>query len=149
MPHLDDMIRTTPLSQQDIGTALLVTIRDCGERNLAKPGETPSVRWCLFFEETDSPLAMNKTNLVSAGKVLGSSNTDDWIGKKIVLYVDPNVEYGGRKVGGIRLRAPKPGAVVAKNATASSAHKPLPPVERERPKPSAAGDVAFEEEPPF
>ena len=149
MPHLDDMIRTTPLSQQDIGTALLVTIRDCDERNLAKPGEAPSVRWCLFFEETDNPLAMNKTNLVAAGKVLGSRNTDDWRGKKIVLYVDPNVEYGGRKVGGIRIRAPKPGGAAAKPATASAAHKPLPPVDRERPKPFADGDPGFEEEPPF
>lgn len=31
-------------------------------------------------------------------------NLGDWIGKPITLYVDPNVEFGGSRVGGIRVR---------------------------------------------
>jgi hypothetical protein len=44
---------------------------------------------------------------------MGSDNTDDWIGKQIVLFVDPSVSFAGKIVGGIRLRAPK-GKTIAK-----------------------------------
>jgi hypothetical protein len=39
--------------------------------------------------------------------VFNSEDTDDWTGKKIVLYNDPNVSYAGKIIGGIRVRAPK------------------------------------------
>ncbi len=37
-------------------------------------------------------------------------DTDNWIGKQAVLYVDPDVEFGGNIVGGLRLRARKSAA---------------------------------------
>ena len=33
---------------------------------------------------------------------------DDWIGKEVILYVDPNVSYGGKVTGGLRLKSAKP-----------------------------------------
>jgi hypothetical protein len=33
---------------------------------------------------------------------------EEWLGKKLRLYVDPNVEMGGRRVGGIRVRPTPP-----------------------------------------
>jgi len=32
---------------------------------------------------------------------------DEWRGTELVLFVDPNVKFGHKKVGGIRCRAPK------------------------------------------
>ena len=32
--------------------------------------------------------------------------TADWIGKEIVLFIDPNVAFGGSLVGGVRVRIP-------------------------------------------
>ena len=36
--------------------------------------------------------------------LLGSKNSDDWTGKQIELYHDPNVSFGGEVLGGIRVR---------------------------------------------
>jgi hypothetical protein len=34
-------------------------------------------------------------------------NDQDWIGTEIVLFNDPNVMYGPKKTGGVRVRAPQ------------------------------------------
>lgn len=38
-------------------------------------------------------------------ELLGSDESNDWIGKKIRLWVDPSVVYQGKKVGGIRAKS--------------------------------------------
>lgn len=47
---------------------------------------------------------MNSTNIQLTTKVTGTDETDDWPGQKIILYVDDNVSFGGKLVGGIRIR---------------------------------------------
>ena len=37
--------------------------------------------------------------------LFGSDNTDDWVGKEIVLFTDDNVTFGGELVGGLRFKA--------------------------------------------
>jgi hypothetical protein len=54
---------------------------------------------------------LNATNIQLCAQICGSEDTDFWIGKRIVLYTDPNVSYQGKLIGGIRVRAPKPGTV--------------------------------------
>jgi hypothetical protein len=85
-------------------------VTGCEKHNVAMAGADPEHKWCLEFRETDKPLVLNMTNMQLCAKVFGSEDTDDWTGKPIVLYTDPNVSYGGKIVGGIRVRAPKPGA---------------------------------------
>ena len=53
---------------------------------------------------------LNSTNAQLCSAILGSDDTDDWKGKRVVLYVDPTVMYAGQVVGGIRVRRPKPTA---------------------------------------
>ena len=55
----------------------------------------------------DSRFCLNKTNLRILIKAYGRS-TADWIDKTIILYVDPNVMFSGRLVGGVRVRIPAP-----------------------------------------
>lgn len=52
-------------------------------------------------------MVMNSTNLQLAAQALGSDDTDHWIGKQVVLYNDPSVQFQGKLIGGIRIRAPK------------------------------------------
>jgi len=115
MPKTSEMRESKFLKQSDVGAGMLMTVSGCEKHNVAQEGAEPELKWCLLFEETDKPLVLNSTNIQLAERVFDSDNTDNWIGKKIVLYVDPNVSYGGKVVGGIRVRAPK------KNA------KPAPP----------------------
>jgi hypothetical protein len=110
------------LKQSDVSAPVLWTVEGCERHNVAKEGAEPEHKWCLAFQECDKPLVLNSTNIQLCERVFGSDDTDQWIGKKIVLYVDPNVSYGGKITGGIRVRAPK----VKTNAVAPA---PPPPVE--------------------
>ena len=71
------------------------------------PGEPAELKWALHFEELDKPLIINSTNAELIAKIIGSEDTDDWNGYKIVLYKDDNVSFGGKLVGGIRVRGQK------------------------------------------
>src|SRR3990167_2786224 len=109
MPRVGDMIESKFLKKEDVGgeRGVLVTISGCQQANVAMPGADPEMKWTLSFQELDKPLVMNSTNLHACALGLSSDNTDDWMGKKVVLYADPNVSFGGKLVGGIRLRAPR------------------------------------------
>lgn len=59
---------------------------------------------CLHFSEDYKPLLLNKTNSKRMQTIAGSKETDDWVGEKITIWFDPEVEYMGDIVGGIRIR---------------------------------------------
>ena len=68
---------------------------------------------------------MNSTNAELIGNITGSEDTDGWIGRKIVLYKDDNVSFGGKLVGGIR-------CACAEKSGDKTGRKPAPaPVEQE------------------
>jgi len=63
----------------------------------------------IRFEGKDKTLVCNRTNASILEETLGSSDTDDWIGKRAVL-VTKKVEFQGKLVPAIRfsLDVPKP-----------------------------------------
>ena len=95
------------LKQGDVEEPMLVTVKSVGLENVSVPGEPAKNRGVIHFHELDKGMVLNKTNLLRAAKAFGSEETDDWIGHKIVIYTDENVEFGGEIVGGLRLRAPR------------------------------------------
>ena len=107
MPKTSDMKDSKFLKQADVGAGVLVTVTGCSKHNVAKEGAEPEMKWCLEFAETDKPLPLNGINTQICENILGSDDTDDWHGQKIVLYVDPTVAYQGKVTGGVRVRAPK------------------------------------------
>ena len=107
MPKIHEMKESKFLKKEDVGTGLLLTVNGVGQENVAKQGADPEMKWVLHFEESDKPLVLNQINIQIAAQVFGSEDTDDWTGKRLVLYTDPNVSFGGKVVGGIRVRAPK------------------------------------------
>ena len=135
MPRTSEMRESKFLKKEDVGRGVLATISDCRQHNVAMQGAEPEMRWCLHFEELDKPLVLNATNIQLTEKVCGSDLTDDWIGKRLVLYMDPNVSYAGKLIGGIRVRAPK--------ATAP------PPKPKPTPKAVEPDDELTDEEIPF
>ena len=58
----------------------------------------------IHFNELEKGMVLNKTNLKRIAHVTGSDETDDWTGKQVVIYTDPDVEFGGEIVGGLRIR---------------------------------------------
>jgi len=51
-------------------------------------------------------MVLNSTNIQLLAKACESEDTDDWIGKKVIIYSDPNVSFGGKLVGGLRVKLP-------------------------------------------
>jgi hypothetical protein len=108
--RIGELQQSKYLKKDDFPQAKICTIKDVTVENVAQPGQAKKDRGVMYFREVDKGLVMNSTNLKRAAHFLGSEETDDWIGKKIVVYNDPNIEFGGDIVGGLRLKgAPKPG----------------------------------------
>jgi hypothetical protein len=107
MPKVNEMIPSKFLKKEDVGIGVLVTIGNITKENVAQEGADPEYKYCMSFAELDKPLVLNSTNLHILQAILLSDESDDWTGKKIVLYTDPTVSFGGKVVGGIRIRQPK------------------------------------------
>lgn len=100
------MIESKFLKKEDLNaeTGNLVTITGLEQENVALADAEEELKWCMRFKEFKKPLVMNSTNIQLTVKALGTDETEDWPDKKIVLYVDDNVSFGGKLVGGIRIR---------------------------------------------
>lgn len=107
MPTVNEMLPSSYLKKEDCDPAILVTISDIKQENLAMEGKPPELKWVMMFAEQEKGIVLNSTNIQLAASICASQDTDGWIGKKIVLYSDPNISFGGKLVGGIRIRAPK------------------------------------------
>ena len=95
------------LKKDDFPEPALLTVSDVKKENVALPNQPKKERGVMYFEERDKGMVLNTTNLKRTEKALGSDDTDEWRGKKIVVFFDENVEFGGEMVGGLRVRAPK------------------------------------------
>lgn len=121
MPTIADLKKSKYLQKSDVTPPVLVTISGYRQENVAKEGEPAEDKWLLTFSELDKPMVMNSINGELIAQALGDEDFDGWISKKIVLYVDPNVQMAGKIVGGIRCRAPKKPAVTAPAAAPAAA----------------------------
>jgi hypothetical protein len=108
---MNDMIESKYLKQGDVEGEIPVTVAGLKKVNVARDDEEPEYRWTVKFDEFPKPMVINSTNLKRMFKALGD-DTDDWLGGKIMLYVDHDVEYAGNIVGGLRVRAIKSKASV-------------------------------------
>lgn len=116
MAKVGEMIESKYLKQSDVHEDTTVTVEKVEKANVAKDGEEPEYKWLIRFKEFKKPMVLNSTNIKRLARFCGD-DTDDWVGKAVVLYVDPDVEFGGNVVGGLRIRA-------AKNQGNGSAVKP-------------------------
>lgn len=104
--HIDQLKKSRFLKREDCDPPITATIDRVEKQNVAPMGEKPEEKWCLFFNDGIKPLVLNSTNGQLIAKVLGSKDSDDWIGEEIELFYDPNVSFAGNPVGGIRVRKP-------------------------------------------
>lgn len=107
MPKTSEMKDSKFLRKEDVSEGVLYTVTGCEKQNVAPEDKAAEWKWCLTFSETDKPLVLNSTNIQLCEMIFNSDETDNWIGKKLVLYTDHTIVYAGKVVGGIRVRAPK------------------------------------------
>ena len=107
MSFATEMMKGELFACQDVPEPILLTITETYPGKYSRDNK-PYLG--LRFSESDQALALSPrhTNLKEMITMYGPDERG-WIGKKIVLYCDPNVEFPvGVKVGGLRVRAPKP-----------------------------------------
>lgn len=75
----------------------------------------------MHFVGKDKALILNRTNCEALEAICGSDDYASWAGHQVVLFTDPTVKFGGKTVGGLRIRA-------ATNGTAAPAPPPPPVV---------------------
>jgi hypothetical protein len=141
--HISRIKNSKYLSKEDCGPGILVTIESLAQEDLAMEGQPAEMKWVMQFAEPESkPFVLNTTNAVLIAAALGSEETDEWIGRKIVLFSDPTVMMHGKAIGGIRARAPK-------NQPKQAAKSPVADVPSPKPKPEPIPYEAPEDDVPF
>jgi hypothetical protein len=98
-PNANDFLGGNYVKKEDLSGPTTVTVNDVWSEAVLNAGRRKLI---VSFEEFEKPLILNKTNTRLLVKLFGTTDTAAWRGQ-ITLYVENNVEYGGRVVGGIRV----------------------------------------------
>jgi len=105
MAKISEMLPSSYLKQTDFTeSGFIVTVAKIEKKNVARDDEPPEDKWVVHFREFDKGMVLNSTNINALAKACDSDDTDDWVGKEVVVYVDPNVGYGGKTTGGLRIK---------------------------------------------
>lgn len=120
---IGDMIDSKYLKQSDVEDETPVTVQKLAKVNVARDDEDPDYKWSVKFAEFSKPMILNVTNLKRMAKALGD-DTDDWIGNQVILFVDPDIEFGGNVVGGLRVKGLRK-AVPSKGKSLDEANREL------------------------
>jgi len=92
------------LGQKDFEKSRILTISSVGEEEIKGDNGLVSKYVIRFEEIEDKGFVLNSVNSQKIEKMYGDD--EDWIGKEIELYTDPDIVYGGKVVGGVRVRQP-------------------------------------------
>jgi hypothetical protein len=122
MPMVSEMIRSKYLRKEDVEDDIVLTVKEVRLEEM--PGDEGEKRWVLSFREIPKGLVLNTTLIRMLEKTHGR-NSDDWLGKKVILFVDPSVQFKGQTMGGLRLRPVKPPKATATPAPAAAAEPGL------------------------
>ncbi|MES0385791.1 MAG: hypothetical protein ABUJ98_14550 [Hyphomicrobium sp.] len=113
------------LAKEHFPQPTLVTVHSVVMEEVKSDNGPDKKKPVLYLEKSSNPkldtsrgIILNVGNWDACETITGQPDSDDWVGAQIVVFVDPDVMYAGKKVGGLRIRA--------KNPTAQPAEDPVP-----------------------
>lgn len=95
------------LKQEDLqGRTPTVVISQVGFEDVkdTDSGRTEK-KLVMHFSGKDKALILNRTNCEALEAITGTDDFAGWVGHSVVLFTDPTVKFGGKTVGGLRIRA--------------------------------------------
>ncbi len=107
MRSYDKYRNSTYIQKTDVEAPQLLTIDCVKEEDVSQTDQPEEMKYVIYFKEDYKPWVPGIQMLEMINHINGSGNVDDWSGTKLVLFVDQNVAFRGKIVGGIRCRAPK------------------------------------------
>lgn len=108
------------LGKDDVQQDILAHIKDVGKESIKSDGADEEKAVMTWQERDLKPMILNNTNWMALEDAYGEES-DGWKGKPVEIYLDPSVMYGGKRVGGVRLRVPKPTATAPAQTNGSGA----------------------------
>ncbi len=117
--NVNDAFPSRYLKAADLGDAQpVLTIRDVKMEDVGK-GAQKDRKPVVYFLDKEKGLVLNKTNASMIQKIVGSPDTDNWVGEKIKLKA-VEVEFQGDVVNAIRVAPPKNGHIAPPAARPTS-----------------------------
>lgn len=104
--HWKKIINHDYLNEGDLdGKKLIATIKSVALKEVkGSKGKTEELHVLDFMESTIKPMILSaKQNFKNIESATGTPYIEDWVGKKIEIFYDPNVMFGREKVGGVRI----------------------------------------------
>jgi hypothetical protein len=101
--HYKKYFPTGFIDESDLPEDRTATIKSVAMEALQIPGRAKEEKLVIRFEKAEKALVCNKTNATRIARMYGN-DTEQWLGKAITLYFDPNVRFGPDRVGGVRVR---------------------------------------------
>jgi len=101
------------LKKEDFPAPQVLTITEVRAEEVTAPGKQPKHKVILYFDRQDKGLVLNQANGDTLFELTGYDDPEKWLGTRVEAYCDRNIQYAGKKVGGIRLREPAPPDVPA------------------------------------
>jgi len=113
------------LTKEDVGDGLTVCIVTLEEQEVQTgAGKTETKTVCLLKDE--KPFIVNGSNWDTMADLHGGDDAS-WGGHWITLFCDPTVTFGGKRVGGIRVKPEKPAPELAANGdSGATTEEPVP-----------------------
>jgi len=118
MPNIKDMLNSRLFSQADVADGdLQLSIAACMRERIGD-----DERWCLSFRDSKKLLPLNATMM----RVLAQAGQDSeqWIGRRLVIFHDPAVTFRGVRTGGVRIRWPDREPPAARKSAAPAENPP-------------------------
>ena len=82
---------------------ITLRIKSVKKGKVTGSGGKASSKGMIYFEGAEKPMAAGTTVLSAIGSLYGN-DTRKWPGKLITIFGDPDVSFGGSKIGGVRVR---------------------------------------------
>jgi hypothetical protein len=101
----------TYLKKEDLSEPVDTDLLSVKEEKVTAPGKGTQTRLVAYFDGLSKGLVINMANADTLAELTGTDDYDKWGDTPVQLYVDPEVKYGGKKTGGIRIRKCAPGLV--------------------------------------
>jgi len=86
------------------GEDMVLTIKDVKDGEITGEKGRTDRGMVIYLEEPVKPLFCNITNTKTIERIYKTRFVDEWLGKKIQLFVDENITFGHQRVRGIRIR---------------------------------------------
>ena len=94
------------LKKEDLSDPVDTELLLVKEEKVTTPGKGTTTRLVAYFEGLSKGLVLNTANCETLFEITGTDDPNEWKDVPLQLYVNPDVKYGGKKTGGIRIRKP-------------------------------------------